>query len=71
MLATVPAVDKEKLKRLRLGKGWTQIQLAQNANVSPDTVVRWERGRGRNPHPSALSKVADTLGVEPADLLED
>ncbi len=71
MLATVPAVDKDKLKRLRLGKGRTQIQLAEDAGVSPDTVVRWEKGRGKNPHPGSLTKLASALGVNPGDLLED
>jgi transcriptional regulator with XRE-family HTH domain len=71
MLASVPAVDEDKLKRLRLGKGLTQIELAQEAKVSPDTIVRWENGRGQKPHPSALKKLAGALGVSPGDLLED
>ena len=71
MLATMPAVDKDKLKRLRLGEGLTQIELATQAKVSPDTIVRWENGRGQNPHPSALKKLAGALGVRPGDLLED
>jgi transcriptional regulator with XRE-family HTH domain len=71
MLATVPGVDEDKLKRLRLNEGLTQIELAGRAGVSPDTVVRWENGRGQNPHPSALRKLAVALGVRPGDLLED
>lgn len=71
MLTTVPAVDQDKLKRLRLGKGLTQIELAKEAKVSPDTVVRWENGRGQNPHPGSLKKLAGALEVSPAELLED
>jgi transcriptional regulator with XRE-family HTH domain len=48
-----------------------QIELAQRAGVSPDTVVRWEGGKGTRPHPGALTKLAWALGVRPADLLED
>jgi len=71
MMPVVVGVDKDKLRRLRLGKGLTQIQLAEAASVSPDTVVRWEAGRGQKPHPSALVKIAGALGTEPAALLED
>jgi transcriptional regulator with XRE-family HTH domain len=71
MMPAVVGVDKNKLRRLRLGAGLTQIQLAERAGVSPDTVVRWEGGKGGRPHPGALSKLARALGVTPADLLED
>jgi transcriptional regulator with XRE-family HTH domain len=68
---TVVGVDKDKLRRLRLGAGLTQIQLAERAGVSPDTVVRWETGKGNRPHPGALTKLARALGVTPNDILED
>ena len=71
MMSTVVGVDKEKLRRLRLGKGLTQVQLAEAARVSPDTVVRWEAGKGQRPHPSAMTKIANAIGVEPSELLED
>lgn len=71
MMPAVVGVDKNKLRRLRLGAGLTQIQLAERAGVSPDTVVRWEGGKGERPHPGALSKLAQALGVTPAELLED
>jgi transcriptional regulator with XRE-family HTH domain len=70
MIPTMVRVDEAKLRRLRLGKGWTQVQLADRARVSPDTVVRWEGGRVDNPQPSALAKLAKALGVEPSDLLD-
>ncbi len=71
MMLDVVGVDKDKLRRLRLGAGLTQIELAEKAGVSPDTVVRWEGGKGTRPHPGALSKLAKALGISPVDLLED
>jgi len=69
-MPTMVGVDKDRLRRLRLGAGLTQVQLAERAGISPDTVVRWEAGRGTRPHPSALSKLARALGITPGDLLE-
>lgn len=70
MIAVVIGVDRDRLRRLRLERGFTQIELAQEAGVSPDTIVRWERGLGKNPHASSLRKLARALGVEIAELLE-
>jgi transcriptional regulator with XRE-family HTH domain len=71
MMPTVVGVDKRKVRRLRLGLGLTQIDLAGKAGVSPDTIVRWEAGKGERPHPTALKKISAALGVTPTDLLED
>lgn len=30
--------------KLRKGKGWTQLQLAEQLNVSPQAVSKWECG---------------------------
>jgi transcriptional regulator with XRE-family HTH domain len=71
MMPVVIGVDRMKLRRFRLGCGLTQIELANLAGVSPDTIVRWEGGKGDKPHPSSLLKVAKALDVRPADLLDD
>jgi transcriptional regulator with XRE-family HTH domain len=67
----VVGVDANKLQRLRFGLGLSQQELAEKAKVSPDTIVRWEKGRGTRPHARAIKKLADALGVTPNDLLED
>jgi transcriptional regulator with XRE-family HTH domain len=71
MMDTMVGVDKDKLRRLRLGVGLTQIQLAEQAGISPDTIVRWEAGKGTRPHPGSLMKLSKALGVTPDALLED
>lgn len=70
MMPAVVGVDAKKLRRLRLSLGLTQIELAKKASVAPGTVVRWEKGEGTKPHPGSLTKIANALGVERADLLE-
>ncbi|MDP8926945.1 MAG: helix-turn-helix domain-containing protein [Actinomycetota bacterium] len=64
------ATTGEKLKRLRLGKAWTQVQLAEKADVSPSTIVLIERGQA-TPQPSTRRKLSEALGVDPSELLED
>jgi transcriptional regulator with XRE-family HTH domain len=70
-MLTVVATTGEKVKRLRRGKAWTQVQLADKAGVSQSTIAQIESGVRPNPHPGTLGKLADALGVEPADLLVD
>ena len=36
----------EKLKQLRIGRGWTQAELARELYVSRSAVAKWEQGRG-------------------------
>ena len=40
-----PKTLSERLKRYRLIHGLTQRELAKRLEVSPDTIVSWERGR--------------------------
>lgn len=55
-------------KRLRLGKGLTQEELAVATDLSQQYVSDLERGL-RNPTVITLFHLANALGVEPADLL--
>ena len=65
-------LDGNKLKRLRVGRGLTQRELASSANMSPSTIVLLEkRGKNEGFHPSTVRKLAGALGVEPDDLLGD
>ena len=62
-------VDVDKLKRLRLERGFSQRQLAERAGVANTTVANIEQRRG-GAHPNTLRKLADVLGVSPLDLME-
>ena len=59
----------ERIRAARLRKGWTQLQLALEASVSPSTVARWERGG--LPPVRELIRLAGVLGVPAEDLVED
>jgi len=60
----------KSLKRQRTLKALTQAQLAERAGVTTATVARIERDE-IEPRMTTLRKLADALGVEPADLVED
>ena len=60
----------EKLKRIRLTRAMSQRKLAEAAGMSQRAIVDLETDK-REPHPSTLGKLAEALGVEPRDLLED
>ncbi len=55
------------LKELREQRLLSQRELAAKSGVSQTTIVNIETGKIR-PHPSTLRKLADALGVEPAQL---
>jgi transcriptional regulator with XRE-family HTH domain len=61
----------DKVKRYRRGAGLTQKQLADAAAVTQSTVTQIETGTIAEPRPGTLKKLADVLGVTPADLLDD
>lgn len=56
------------LKKLRIRNNMTARQLADLLFVSQPTVTRWETGE-RLPDIHMLPRLAECLGVEPADLL--
>jgi transcriptional regulator with XRE-family HTH domain len=56
------------LKRLRRAKGWSQEEYAFEAGIHRTYVSDIERG-ARNPTIEILVKLAQPLGVEPADLI--
>lgn len=57
------------IERYRKGKGLTQTDLALAVGVNLSTVQRWESGT--EPRPKMLIKVAEALGVEPMQLLDE
>ena len=59
------------LERLRRNRGLSQRGLAKLSGVSPATIYELETGRRLESRPSTLRKLADALGVEVAELLEE
>ena len=59
----------ERLKDLRIRRALTQEELAAKAGIGKNTVNRIERNL-TEPRPSTLWKLAEALGVEPAELVE-
>jgi transcriptional regulator with XRE-family HTH domain len=57
------------LKRLRTAKGWSQEQYAFEAGIHRTYVSDIERG-ARNPTILILEKLAQPLGIEPAELIK-
>ena len=58
----------ERIKQLRLEKGWTQEVLAKLLGVSRLAVARWETGE-RRPRKKYLDKLAEVFGVSMEELL--
>lgn len=52
----------EKIKKLRLEKGWSQTQLANKMGIHPQNIGRYERG-SFSPSVEALIKFAEVFGV--------
>ena len=70
--AIVPLDPKEVGRRLaaaRQRKHWTQLEFALKIEVSPASVSRWERGY--LPPVRELMRIAEVLGIEPAELVEE
>jgi transcriptional regulator with XRE-family HTH domain len=59
----------DKLRELRMSKGWSQKELAQRAGVSQQGLTQWETG-GRNPNFPAVISLCRALGVH-STIFED
>ena len=53
---------KERLKELRIEKGFTQKQISQVLNISEDSIYNWEKGRSE-PSITDLINLAILLDV--------
>ena len=58
----------ERIKQLRLERGWTQETLANLLGVSRLAVARWETGE-RRPRKKYLDKLAEVFGIPMEELL--
>lgn len=56
------------LRRIRVNKVMTIMELAARSEVSPEQIRNIENGRATNPRPDTLSKLARVLNVQPADI---
>ena len=60
----------ERLRKLRMEKGISQQQLAVKMMVDRSSIARWENG-SRSPDILLMPRLAECLGVEVSDLLND
>ncbi len=70
LLLTVAVEPQEvgrRIRRAREAQGWTQLDFALHANVSPSSVQRWEAGK--LPRVRELMRIADLLEVPPDALV--
>ena len=58
----------ENIKRIRLEKGLTQVELGDMCNSEKSTIYRLESGK-TNPTALTLKKIAESLEVSPGELL--
>jgi len=66
-----------RIRAKRLGKGWTQRQLAEKSGLFLTTINRLENGPkdyrygGRQPYLSSIRRIAQALGVSSEELMPD
>lgn len=60
-----------KMKKVRLERGLTQIQLSQISGLSQAYINELENGKKSNPSIIVLDKLAASLDVSISDILED
>jgi len=56
------------IRELRIAKGMTQSQLAEQLHITDKAVSKWERGQGY-PDITVLNRLADILNVTTTELL--
>jgi transcriptional regulator with XRE-family HTH domain len=64
-------VNPTKCRELRTARGLSIRKLAEEAGVSTETIYSLEHGRRDFIWPKTARKLADALGVDPAELVED
>jgi transcriptional regulator with XRE-family HTH domain len=64
-------VNPTRCKELRTARGMSIRKLAKEAGVSTETIYSLEQGRRDIIWPKTARKLAEALGVDPAELVED
>ena len=60
----------EKLRNIRISKGWSQRELAEKSGISERTIQNYESGSVMPKKRSSYAILAETLGVEESVLLD-
>jgi len=63
-------VNVERLRELRRERVLSLRELEEQSGVSYNTIWRIEDGR-QGAHPRTIRKLAEALGVEPSELLQE
>ncbi len=61
----------EKIRTIRLSRGWSQEELAKRSGISRRTIQNYESGTILPKKRSAYTVLAETLGVEETVLLDE
>ncbi len=69
-LDTLKATAAETIRHERYAQDMTIDDLCEKASVSVQTLVNIEMGRSRSPHGRTVYRIADALGIDPAELFE-
>jgi transcriptional regulator with XRE-family HTH domain len=67
----VVKIDGTKLKNLRERRFLSREELAEKVCSHRDHIGRLERGEIANPRMTTIRNLAEALGVDPAELVED
>ena len=60
----------EKLKNIRISKGWSQEEVAERSGISRRTIQNYESGNMLPKKHSTYKVLAETFGVEEAVLVD-
>lgn len=60
---------KDRLKELRLSKGWTQEELAEKVGLQKAAIYKYEAGLVVNPKRNLIATLAKIFDVSPSYLL--
>lgn len=70
MVASKPNTFGDRLRRLRIQRGWVQTQLADVSGVGQSVISKYERGEVQYPDPEAIYRLEESLGVARDSLMQ-
>jgi transcriptional regulator with XRE-family HTH domain len=65
------SIQAERLKALRVARGWTQAQLAEAAGITQGTYSRIERGESKGSLAETMSALERALSLAPGALTSE